>query len=42
MPKKKETKIEPVITGPTLRDIDEIWNVIGRRASVTETVAREE
>jgi hypothetical protein len=28
MPKKKETKIEPVITGPTLRDIDEIWNVI--------------
>jgi len=28
MPKKKETKIEPVITGPTLKDIDQIWNVV--------------
>tara|TARA_R110002020_G_scaffold298499_1_gene514367 strand:- start:29141 stop:29299 length:159 start_codon:yes stop_codon:yes gene_type:complete len=26
--KKKETKIEPIIPGPTLKDITEIWDVI--------------
>ena len=29
MPKKKETvKKEPVVTGPTFKDIDDLWDVI--------------
>ena len=31
---KKDTKKEPIIQGPTLRDIDEIWNVIDEMQNI--------